>query len=304
MTADESAVERIINDYDIITDLISTITNPTSQSADEACKILNNLTRTEKGSLEFLKKCKLSDSTDVDDLCYEKSKLKSLIDAFCKVDFNQHKASLDHIASVFANITQTAQGRKLLLDHDSAVIGQLIPFLKVESSPLIRRKGVSMTLKNCCFESEQHQWLLEEDFDFLSELLLPIAGPEELDDEENDSLPLDLQYLPDDKIREPDPEIRKTLLEALSLLCVDKFGRTFLKKCGTYYIIRELHLWEIEQGQEENGHQCEKLVQILIADEPEPGMENLMKIPADKMDEFEKKMEEQKDSEAKIIELS
>ena len=46
-------------------------------------------------------------------------------------------------------------------------------------------------------------------------LLLPLAGPDTFTEEENDSLPLDLQYLPDDKTREPEQEIRKLLLEAL-----------------------------------------------------------------------------------------
>lgn len=45
--------------------------------------------------------------------------------------------------------------------------------------------------------------------------MLPLAGPEEFDEEENDKLPIDLQYLGDEKEREPDEDIRKMLLEAL-----------------------------------------------------------------------------------------
>lgn len=58
-----------------------------------------------------------------------------------------------------------------------------------------------------------HEWLLSSEVELLSKLLLPLAGPEEFDDEDNEKLPLDLQYLPDDKTREPEPEIRKMLLE-------------------------------------------------------------------------------------------
>lgn len=54
-----------------------------------------------------------------------------------------------------------------------------------------------------------------EDVDLVPRLVLPLAGPDTFDLEENDSLPIDLQYLPEDKEREPDPEIRKLLLEAL-----------------------------------------------------------------------------------------
>lgn len=46
-------------------------------------------------------------------------------------------------------------------------------------------------------------------------VLLPLAGPEQFEEDEMEKLPEDLQYLPDDKEREPDPDIRKMLLEAL-----------------------------------------------------------------------------------------
>ena len=51
--------------------------------------------------------------------------------------------------------------------------------------------------------------------DLLPALLLPLAGPEQFDDEEEEQLPEELQYLPDDKQREEDPAIRKMLIEAL-----------------------------------------------------------------------------------------
>lgn len=49
--------------------------------------------------------------------------------------------------------------------------------------------------------------------DILPRLLLPLAGPDEFDEEDNEKLPIDLQYLPDDKTRDDDPDIRKMLLE-------------------------------------------------------------------------------------------
>jgi hypothetical protein len=64
---------------------------------------------------------------------------------------------------------------------------------------------------------DHHEVLLGSDIDLLSRLLLPLAGPEELDDEEMNSLPDDLQYLPPDKERESDPDLRTMLLETLML---------------------------------------------------------------------------------------
>ena len=63
--------------------------------------------------------------------------------------------------------------------------------------------------------SDAHPWLLGDDVDILPVLLLPLAGPEQFSDEENDQLPFDLQYLPDDTEREPSRDIRRMLLEAL-----------------------------------------------------------------------------------------
>ena len=64
--------------------------------------------------------------------------------------------------------------------------------------------------------SGSHEWLLSAGVDVLSYLLLPLAGPEQFTEEESDSLPLDLQYLPDHKEREKDPQMRIMLLEALT----------------------------------------------------------------------------------------
>ncbi|CAM4581422.1 unnamed protein product [Lepidochelys kempii] len=93
-------------------------------------------------------------------------------------------------------------------------------------------------------------------------------------------LPVDLQYLPQDKQREKDPDIRKMLLEAVLLLTATKAGRQLVKEKGTYLVVRELHQWETEP---DVLAACEKLIQVLIGDEPEAGMENLLevKIPED-----------------------
>ena len=57
--------------------------------------------------------------------------------------------------------------------------------------------------------------MLSDSVDLLPRLLLPLAGPEEFDDDDMDKLPDDLQYLSPEKTREPDPDIRIMLLEAI-----------------------------------------------------------------------------------------
>ncbi|KYO40924.1 HGH1-like protein [Alligator mississippiensis] len=155
------------------------------------------------------------------------------------------------------------------------MLQRLLPFTQYEGSA-VRRRGVVGTIRNCCFEHCSHEWLLSDEVDILPFLLLPLAGPEEFPEEEMERLPVDLQYLPPEKQREKEPDIRKMLLETIMLLTATKPGRCLVKEKGTYLILRELHRWEPEPHVRAA---CEKLIQVLIGDEPGPGMENLLEGP-------------------------
>ena len=69
------------------------------------------------------------------------------------------------------------------------------------------------------FPAESHDMLLDEKgADILPHLLLPLAGPEEFDEEDNEKLPPDLQYLNENKERDKNLEVRKLLLELLYMV--------------------------------------------------------------------------------------
>ena len=74
--------------------------------------------------------------------------------------------------------------------------------------------------------------------DIVPRLLLPLAGPtpDTFDDEDIESLPLELQYLDEDKEVEEDDDIRKILLEALNQLCCTKQGR-ILMRLGYFFLL-------------------------------------------------------------------
>jgi len=78
-----------------------------------------------------------------------------------------------------------------------------------------------MHLSNLCpvfcntLSLEYHDWLLGPEVDILPCLLLPLAGPEEFDEDDMEKLPADLQYLEPDKRREPLAIVRANLVEAL-----------------------------------------------------------------------------------------
>ncbi|NXY82196.1 HGH1 protein, partial [Alcedo cyanopectus] len=205
------------------------------------------------------------------------------------------------LGPLLCNLSQLPEGRRELLDHSRCSVQRLLPFTQYRDS-VVHRRGIVGALRNCCFEHEEHDWLLGEEVDVLPFLLLPLAGPEELPEDEMErewapewrdghrggcclptpmagsslpELPVDLQYLPPDKQREEEPEIRKMLLETILLLTATKAGRGTVRDRGTYLVLRELHRWEQHPRV---LRACEKLIQVLIGDEPGPGLENLLQV--------------------------
>ncbi|XP_070389956.1 protein HGH1 homolog [Dermacentor albipictus] len=244
-----------------------------SESEDSAAwqcaATLSNLTRGRQGAEKVWT---LLNSTN---------KCDDLLAALCSSINKNH----DHLSFVFSNLSQLDEVRRWLLDQAARRIHQFFPFLTLETST-VRKHGAAAVLRNCCFETESNEWLLSTDVDILSRLLYPLMGPEELDDDEMEKLPLDLQYLGNDKQREGSPEIRQMLIEAITQLCATKKCREHIKNSGAYYVLRELHKTE---GCRPVVVACENLVDILISDEPEPGMENLkdVDIPEHLVKKFE-----------------
>lgn len=282
LSADETLHQPLVKETNILPTLLKHLLDPEYVFADRICTILSNLTRHERTCRDVFKT-----------LQEQNIGLAKLVEIFCQEGFNQ-KASLHYLGPLLSNLTQLPEARHFILDKERCVIQRLLPYTQYEQSTT-RRGGVVGTLRNCCFDYAHHEWLLGDSVDILPYLLLPLAGPEELSEEENEGLPVDLQYLPEDKKRETDPDIRKMLLETLLLLTATKGCRQIMKNKNVYPIMREFHNWE------KDPHvisACEKLVQVLISDEPEEGMENLLEveIPQDvkeKLKELDAKEQEQ-----------
>ncbi|XP_041812613.1 protein HGH1 homolog [Chelmon rostratus] len=261
LSADETLHQVLVADVKFLPALLKNLFDPEYMLSDQIGTILSNLTRHEKT-------CKI-----VFRVLQEGVGLAQLVEIFCTEGYNKY-AKLHCVGPLLSNLTQLPEARNFIMDKDRCVVQRLLPFTQYQGSS-VRRGGVIGTLRNCCFDHALHEWLLSDAVDILPFLLLPLAGPEELTEEENDGLPVDLQYLPEDKKREEDPDIRKMLLETLLLLTATKAGRQTLKDKNVYPIMREFHNWEKDI---QVTAACEKLVQVLIGDEPEQGMENLMEV--------------------------
>ncbi|XP_006635901.2 protein HGH1 homolog [Lepisosteus oculatus] len=262
LSADETLHEPMVKEANVLPRLFHNLLDPEYAFADRICTILTNLSRHEKT-------CKAVFRV----LQEEGIGLAKIVEVFCTEGYNA-KASLHYLGPLLSNLTQLPETRQFILDKNRCVVQRLLPFTQYEAST-VRRGGVVGTLRNCCFDYAYHEWLLSDAVDILPFLLLPLAGPEELSEEENEGLPVDLQYLPEDKKREEDPDIRQMLIETVLLLTATKTGRQILKDKNVYPIMREFHKWEKDPHVVSS---CEKLVQVLIGDEPEPGMDNLLEV--------------------------
>lgn len=93
---------------------------------------------------------------------------------------------------IFSNLTQCRRGREIVCDPTKQILTKILPFTLLHDK-LIRRGGATGVLKNICFDSARHDWLLSDDLNVLPFILLPLAGPEEYSEEDNDKFPMELQ---------------------------------------------------------------------------------------------------------------
>ncbi|XP_049535451.1 protein HGH1 homolog [Anopheles darlingi] len=274
ISAEEKGAQAIVDKLSsrLVPTAFRAILDDNSKLADPWCMVLCNISRPE--SLV---------ETVVKELMAIEFSIEKLTTCFTRVNYNKHKGHLNYLGPLFSNISQCAVGREVFCNKTTGLLRRIFPFVHHEAS-IVRRGGAVGLLKNICFDSTVHEWLLSEEMDVLPFILLPLAGPEEFDDETNDKLPMELQYLGPDKKREEDPDIRKMLVESLAQLCATRKARVYLRERGTYEILRELHKYECSDlGDKSVLAAVENVVDILIRTEEEIGEDNLkaLEIPDD-----------------------
>nr|GEU70807.1 hypothetical protein [Tanacetum cinerariifolium] len=130
--------------------------------------------------------------------------LMKLVRSFCTSSNEKKDDPFGHVGSILVNVSQNKVGRSLLLDPKRGLLKQIIR--QFDSTSLLRKKGVSGTIRNCCFEADnqlQNMLLISE---FLwPALLLPVAGNK--------------------REAVTDPEIRLQVLEAIYLITLQGAGR-------------------------------------------------------------------------------
>ncbi|KAK5638022.1 hypothetical protein RI129_012317 [Pyrocoelia pectoralis] len=251
--------------------LTNNVTDPNCDVADLHCMILSNVSRPSDCA-----------SVVIDSI----KDLDLLFDIVTKVKYNNKDNNLYYLGVVLSNLSRHKIVRDFILDNSKFIFQQLLPFTEFKES-IIKRGGIVGTIRNCCFDIEHHRRLLSDQVDILPRLLLPLADGTEFSDEEYENLPLELQYLPNDKKRESDPDLRCMLLESITQLCTLRVNREYVRNHNTYLILRELHKWEKDR---KALLACENLVDILIRNETEIGKDNIKEaeVPEDLTKMFNK----------------
>ncbi|MCJ1486250.1 hypothetical protein MMC06_006427, partial [Schaereria dolodes] len=261
---DREVLENISTDEVFLESILLRITNAKEPNANEIAMLLANMAKSDgiQRLLHLRRDVPLGLSTS-------KIVADQLMDCFvrgAKGSYNP-KADFDYLAYLFADLAKFPAGQIYFTCpqfYDSVYpLTKLIPFTTHSSS--VRRRGVASTIKNVAFSLPAHPVLLSPSgINILPYLLLPLAGPEEFSEDENDQLLEELQYLPLDKKRDSDCEILKTHLETLLLLTSIRQGRDTLREKGVYLVVRECHAAVEDEGVREG---CERLVQVLMRDE-------------------------------------
>lgn len=179
--SDAGATTVLSTDETLVNKSVAEVLNENSTLADPCAMFLSNITRPKRNVEQVL-----------DILMTIDHSIDRLLTAFTRKQFNQKGMSLDYIGPIFSNLTQSMRGRDILCDPEKNMLLRILPFTNHPDN-LIRRGGAVGILKNICFDYSRHDWLLSEQVNVLPFILLPLAGPEEYSEEDNDKFPIELQ---------------------------------------------------------------------------------------------------------------
>lgn len=261
-------LDLLVSDLTLLEYISNSILDIKNTNADLYSILLANLAKNDQVTAIFGMKRTVK-GKDEDSRFQSLNIMDCLMDCFVKGSTRQLNkyADFNYLAFFFADVSRFKQGREYFVNkqaYDNVFpISKLLVFTESESK--IRRAGVASTIKNSLFDVlAQDTLVFDPSVNLLPYILLPLAGPGEIDDEDMFKLPDELQLLPENKKRDPDHRILATHVESLLLLCATRSLRDFLREKNVYCIIRELHKVIDDEVVQEP---CERLVNIIMRDE-------------------------------------
>ncbi|CAI5747455.1 unnamed protein product [Peronospora destructor] len=268
--ANPVACERALK-FDLLNRVMAQVEDDEWHLTDYSMMLLANMTTTIDGTKALLG---YDDKSSDAAIVLREKKIHTLTSSFLEgkpepdgVDSSTGVPTWDdeyqYVANILANISQVEQGRDFLLKMrlSTSLAGALLPQLK--SPNVVRRRGITAAFKNLCFDSDNHFYLYDQ-LDISTHMMVLLAGPEELDEDDKMGMNPIVYSQGNKKKREHDRLVRLAAVDCLLLLCTTCTGRNELRRKKVYPIIRNAHL---EEPDEEIGDQIYKLVDFLIRDE-------------------------------------
>ncbi|KAA0154043.1 hypothetical protein FNF29_02666 [Cafeteria roenbergensis] len=235
---------------------------------DDACSfrrhgvmLLSNLCQTQAGCLQLMQKDERSDGSTVgvhlrrllalflqapgthSPSAPGSAAAASLLDAGAAQAEVTEGDDFEYAAAVLQNVTQDPDARTIILHPERGILEGLLGQLSARS--VIRRRGVSAALRNCCLHEERPTaaGLLRPELRLVERVTRPLVGPEPFKPGERDTMPHDWLVHGPAKKREPDPATRRHLVETLVILTGSRDGRAELRRVNVYPVLRNLHYW-------------------------------------------------------------
>ena len=244
--------------------LLEVLLDPDAVISELAAMLLANCTRTEAAVHDLFDVWNTDSALEI--------AIVKLVRAFRLKHFHNPNAPLNFLASVFSNITQTVDGRRLFLKKDGLLLAQLLPFLDDES--VIRRGGILGTVRNLVYETDKHPLLLDPTgpINLLPKLLKPLMDNRVLEEDDVVGMPLEIRQLPYTHQRESDPELRRMIVDTLFYLSLEADSRQILLDSKVYVVVRNAH---VDEEDEDASQAMFKLIDVLlpeiVKDDPLPG---------------------------------
>lgn len=223
--------------------------------------LLSNLCQTQAGCLQLMQKDERSDGSTVGvhlrrllalflqapgthgPSAPGSAAAASLVDAGAAQAEITEGDDFEYAAAVLQNVTQDPDARTIILHPERGILEGLLAQLSARS--VIRRRGVSAALRNCCLHEERPAaaGLLRPELRLVERVTRPLVGPEPFKPGERDTMPHDWLVHGPAKKREPDPATRRHLVETLVILTGSRDGRAELRRINVYPVLRNLHYW-------------------------------------------------------------
>lgn len=215
----------------LVNALMEALREPDFACSRLAVMLLSNLCQTAEGCIQLLQKEDAGGAL-------MGLHLRRLIQWFA-APARDGEDAFEYVANILHNVTQLVEARKLILEPERGLLHALLQ--QLQSTSVIRRRGVSGAIRNCCFQVDSAEYLLSPSLGLLTALATPLVGPEPKKLEDAECMPS--QWTEPGMAHEPDAATRCHLMEALQVCASHRAAREWMRTHKLYPIIKALHEW-------------------------------------------------------------